>query len=110
MSSLVGPSGVLWRAHRAFALVVASTCPSGDPIIVELRDRLRYAAFHVHGSEPFASAPSRLFHQSSPFGGAPPSHIYVGIGTCDTQGRPAPWANPFYFIDPGATDLLERYE
>ena len=110
MSSLVGPNGALWRVHCAFALTVASTCPSGDLVIVQLHDDLRHAAFHVHHGEPFPFAPARLFHQGFGFGGASLSHAYVGIGTIDCQGRPSLGAGPFFFMDPLACDLIVRYD
>ena len=109
MSGLVGPDGVLWRLRPDFACVLVSTCPSGDPSIVRIRNDLRVAMFHSSALDPLLSAPALLRHQSSPFGGAPPSHAYVGIGLIDCQGRASPWANPYWLMSPEAPDFSYMY-
>ena len=109
MSSLIGPDGVLWHSHRAFAVVLASSVPSGLPHVVQLRDDIRRSAFHTQAEAQLPSSPASLRHQSSAFGGAPPLHVYVGNGYIDCQSRPAMWANPYWFIAPAAHDILSRF-
>ena len=109
MSWLVGPTGVLWSERADLALSLAVSCPSGLPHIVRLAADLSCAAFHTATPVRCPSAPASVRHQCEPFGGAPPSHLYVGYGLIDCQGRPSIFCNPYFFLSPSATDLLDRF-
>ena len=109
MSWLLGPTGVLWSARPDLALSLAVSCPSGLPHIVRLRADLARAAFHTAAAVRCPSAPASVRHQCEPFGGAPPSHVYVGYGLIDCQCRPSIFCNPYFFLSPSATDLLDRF-
>ena len=105
----MGTDGILWKSRPDFALVLASSCPSGLPEVVRLRAAISKAMFHSLANEPHSSAPARVRHQSTPSGGGPAAHIYVGCGVIDSQLRPSLWADPFWLVAPTALDCLVRY-
>ena len=81
------------------AVVLAASCPLGDTVIVQCRDRLRSVMFHLPSEELVACAPSVVRHSSVPILPLSFSTVYVGCGVIDSQSRPSPWANPYVFLD-----------
>ena len=71
------------------------TVPSGDPVIVDLRRRLR-ALLPWMCDAPVVS-PSLPLLEHGNFAALTPSSavVYIGNGSSDPQGRPSPLCNPF---------------
>ena len=89
------------------ALVVSASAPSGDPHIVDLRDR-------IVSLMPFRSQPNIGYlprpwvrHVAGEFHQYPSSRIYIGFGFSDSQRRPSQWANPYYFL---TSNTVEAYD
>ena len=101
---------MLWDVSPAMALVLSSTCPTGDASIVELRNSILALSPYPNFPEGSPSQIPTVRHVRGEFHKFPSPLLYVGFGATDIQHRPSPWANPYFFTssDPEEAALLFR--
>ena len=99
---------MLWDVSPAMALVMSSTCPTGDASIVELRNSILALSPYSNFPEDIPLQIPTVRHVRGEFHKFPSPLIYVGFGETDIQHRPSPWANPYFFIssDPEEASIL----
>ena len=91
------------------AIVLAASVPLGEPDVVRCRAAVLDAMFHRPSCAVVPCAQASLRHSCVPVAPLPNSCMYIGFGLIDSQKRPSPWANPFFFLESDPCVSLDLY-